>query len=324
MLIRKIWIDASTICQLKCPTCISTNCSTETSFGKGFLSASDFEQVIKMNPSIKEVELSNFGEICLNPELPKIIEIAYKNKIRITALNGINFNHASEELIASFVKYKVYAISISLDGASQKTYKRYRKNGNFDNVINNIKKLNKYKNEFKSNYPKLNWQFVIFGHNEDEIEKAQMYAKKLNMTFKPKLSWDSKISPIKNPAKVEQITGLDCTSREESLEKKSANYMDWACHQLWETPVINWDGKILGCCINSSGDFGHDFFNRGLKNLSKIEKLQQAKRALLGEQKMPPNAPCASCSVYLDRIQKKSRLKRGFIRKAKFFFKALL
>ena len=40
--------------------------------------------------------------------------------------------------------------------------------------------------------------------------------------------------------------------------------MQEICHQLWDAPQINWDGKILGCCRNFWGDFGGNAFTEGL------------------------------------------------------------
>ena len=45
----------------------------------------------------------------------------------------------------AIVDTKMHFIRLSIDGASQETYSRYRVNGNFDRVIENIKRLQAYK-----------------------------------------------------------------------------------------------------------------------------------------------------------------------------------
>ena len=64
-------------------------------------------------------------------------------------------------------------MKVSVDGASEDTYQIYRKGGSFQEVINNIKKINHYKKIYKSKLPKLKWQFIIFGHNEHELPLAK-------------------------------------------------------------------------------------------------------------------------------------------------------
>lgn len=37
-------------------------------------------------------------------------------------------------------------------------------------------------------------------------------------------------------------------------------------------PQINWDGKLLGCCLNFWGDFGGNAFEQGLERILTSEK----------------------------------------------------
>jgi len=66
---KKIRIDASTVCQLRCPSCPTSSNANQPFLGRGFLKLNDFQKILDDNPWISEVELSNFGEIFLNPEL---------------------------------------------------------------------------------------------------------------------------------------------------------------------------------------------------------------------------------------------------------------
>jgi len=55
-------------------------------------------------------------------------------------------------------------MTCSIDGASPETYRAYRVHGNFDAVIENIAKINRLKKAHQSNFPRLHWQFIVFGH----------------------------------------------------------------------------------------------------------------------------------------------------------------
>ena len=126
-------LEASSMCQLKCPLCeTSRGILKDRNIGWGYLKFEDFKKFVDNYPTIKTIELSNNGEIFLNPDLNKIIQYGYEKKINLTALNGCNLNTVKEELIESLVKYKFHDLSISIDGASNETYKIYRQGGSFD------------------------------------------------------------------------------------------------------------------------------------------------------------------------------------------------
>ena len=69
------------------------------------------------------------------------------------------------------------------------------------------------------------------------------------------------------------------------------------CHQLWISPQINWDGKLLGCCINQKDDFGN-VFELGLKECLRGKKYVYAKKMLLGKVGPRKDIPCYDCKYY--------------------------
>ena len=93
------------------------------------------------NPWVSEIELSNWGEIFLNPDIERIIEYAYRRNVALSAWNGANFNHVRDSVLEAMVRYKFRAITCSIDGASGDIYELYRRNGDFGRVIDNLRKL---------------------------------------------------------------------------------------------------------------------------------------------------------------------------------------
>lgn len=287
---KSIRLDASTNCQLKCPSCPTAQGIIQENIGGGFLRFQNFKKLIDENPSVLHVELSNWGEIFLNPDLPEIMAYAYEKSVALTASNGTNLNTVKKETLEALVKYKFRHINCSIDGASQETYSIYRRNGNFTQVIENIKTINDYKALYNSPFPILSWQYVAFGHNEHEIKTAQKLAKSLNMDLKLKLSWDENFSPLKNKSQVE----------EKAIDKSQESRK--FCSQLWHIPQINWDGKILGCCVNHWEDFGNAF-DSNLDNSLNNDKITYARQMLLGKTEAKENIPCTSC-IYYQQMKK--------------------
>jgi hypothetical protein len=190
-------------------------------------------------------------------------------------------------------------MTISIDGASQEIYSLYRVNGNFNTVIENIKKLNYYKQKYNSKFPELLWQYVLMEHNENDVVKAKMMAKELNMRIWFKLTWEAGYVP-KNVKMLKKETGLNFLTEEEAFTNlKSPIYT--FCDQLWTAPQINWDGRLLGCCIVCKYDFGVNVFKVGLKKAINSENYRYAKKMIQGKVGIPEkieNLPCAHCAIF--------------------------
>ena len=311
---KKIRIEASSVCQLRCPSCPTATKATLPTIGKGFLRLRDFRRLLDENAWIKEIELSNYGEIFLNPDLLEIMRYAYEKKVILTADNGVNLNNAKKEVLEGLVKYKFVSMTCSIDGTSRETYAKYRVGGNYDAVISNIEVINNFKKKYRTNYPMLTWQFILFGHNENELLKAKRLAKSLKMNFFSKLSFDSELSPWSEEIAKKQF---GVASREEYKKKHGVDYTQGICHQLWDNPQINWDGKVLGCCRNFWGDFGVNVFDDGLIGALNNEKINYAKGMLLGINEEKDDIPCTTCDIYLTMKTNAKWLERSVITKLK-------
>ncbi len=303
---HRVAIDACSICQLQCTGCYMRKSSHLADIGEGWLSASNFEKFLNNAPYVSSVELSNNGEPFLNPELGEIFLIASKHNVHITIGGGANFNRVDSRVLELIVKTGVRILTIALDGASQKTYAMYRRGGDFDNVIENIRLLNFYKEKFNSEWPKLNWQFVLMQHNQYEVLKAKELASQLQMKISFKLSWEPGFH-AENPKQLTELTGLDCFSREAYMEKKHIPYRMESCLQLFTRPAINWDGRLLGCTNNWRQAYDVNVFKVGLEEALQNCLYQSAKYRLMGNAEDEQNDfPCCYCPYHYFEIRKKT------------------
>ena len=303
LLPKKVRIDASTLCQLNCKSCYMRKNNFGT-LGKGYLKFADFKNFIQNNKFVRNIELSNSGEIFLNPDLLHILKYAFDNNIELEATNGVNFNHVSDEILDALVKYKFKFITFSIDGASQDIYSMYRINGNFDTVVENIKRLNTYKQKYHSQFPMLSWQYILMEHNEGDVIKAKMIAEELQVRIFFKLTWDEGYIP-QNIEMLKRETGLKHLTGEELFNDEGRDHIQ-ICNQLWDSPQINWDGRLLGCCLVYTDDFGVNVFEIGLENAIKSKNYKYAKKMLQGEVGVPSkmkNLPCANCMKYKTMVE---------------------
>lgn len=295
---RSIRLEASSFCQLRCPSCPTTQGLIAENVGSGFLRFEDFRRLLDEAPTLDHIELSNYGEIFLNPEIYWIIRLADARGVKLTANNGVNLNNVKEDVLEALVQYRFHGMTCSIDGASNETYQQYRVRGDYDRVIENIEAINRCKKKYHSPYPYLKWQFVVFGHNEHEIETARVKAAELDMEFYTKLSWDETISPVRDAEKVRKATGNAAASRSEYEQEAGTDYMNHVCNQLWDLPQINWNGDVLGCCINYWGRFGGNAFEDGLAAVVNSPAMRDARAMLTGHAIDRSDLPCNTCFVY--------------------------
>jgi MoaA/NifB/PqqE/SkfB family radical SAM enzyme len=299
-----VTLDLSTACQLKCPSCPTATGAIARSIGAGFVTLADFKRFLDEHPWVSDIELSNWGEVFLNPYLEQILRYAYRRRVVLRIDNGANLDRTSDRVLEALVKYKLRSLSCSIDGASQEVYSVYRVRGNFDRVIAHLRQIDRFKKKYRSPYPALRWQFVAFGHNQHEIGKAREMARELGMDFYLKLSWDdlytTPFSPVTDRSAIERESGLGVADRQAYEAKFGRSYIASTCHQLWLRPRINFDGRLLGCSVNHWDDFGN-VFAEGLEPVLAGEKMRQTKAVLMGLRDAGEGSPCRRCEVYASR-----------------------
>lgn len=133
-------------------------------------------------------------------------------------------------------------------------------------------------------------------------------ADELGMEFELRLNCDPAFSPVRDEALVRKEVGA--ASREEYRRMNGVDYAYSACFQLWDAPQINWDGTMVGCCLNIFTDYGN-VFSDGLLTVLNSDKIQYAREMVSGEKPPGPDIYCASCPLYLDLSSSGKWMKRG-------------
>jgi hypothetical protein len=302
---RRIRLEASSACQLRCPSCPTTTGDTNAVVGKGWLKFDHFRKLLDDNPQLRQVELSNYGEIFVNPQIESILRYAHERGVALSCDNGANLNDVRDDVLEALVKYRLRVMRVSIDGATQPVYEAYRVRGTLETVLANVRRINEFKKLYASPYPAMTWQYVVFGHNEHEVTAARALAAELGMKFFAKLSWDPDFSPVRDPERMMRETGLPAATREEFRQKSGVDYTQSICRQLWLEPQVNWDGKMLGCCRNFWGEFGGNAFTDGLQAAVNSEPMRYARRMLQGAEPPRADIPCTTCDLYKHREHKR-------------------
>ena len=90
-----------------------------------------------------------------------------RNIYTATSSNGHYFNDINCQ---QTVESGLNRLIISIDGTNQESYSKYRIGGDLKKVVEGTKNMVQWKKKLKSRTPFIIWQFVVFRHNEHEVE----------------------------------------------------------------------------------------------------------------------------------------------------------
>ncbi len=248
-------IDPANYCNLSCPLCPTGQ--KRGARKQVTLSMGKFKKVIDcLGPYLIHMDLCNWGEPLLNKKVVDMIK--YAKKFFINVKLDTNINILNESSAQRLIESGLDKIILSIDGASQESYLKYRRGGDFKKAINNLQLLVNKKMELSSITPFIEWQFLVFRHNEHEISIAKKMAEDLGVdeiNFTPpyagSLKWLATIEPFRSKfyeVKGEKVSFKSCPRQE-------------ICNWLWDSVVVNSNGSVSPCCSveNSSDDFFEEF-----------------------------------------------------------------
>ena len=174
-----LWVDPGNICTLRCPLCPTGQ--RDTSRPKGLLKYADFQKLIdEIGDFLITVNFTNWGEPFLNKDIFSMITYCKQKGIPFTRLDS-NLNTFDSNDCESLVVSGLDILSASIDGASQQTYEKYRKGGDFKLAISNLKAISEKRRELGRKKPYLRWQFLVFRHNQHELKTAIKIAKEIGV-----------------------------------------------------------------------------------------------------------------------------------------------
>jgi len=182
--VTHITADFSNYCNLRCYGCShNANIPLPRHNQYTHMSVTMLKNIVSQFPSLVYINITNHGESLINPDFCKLIDICTKYKLCIRADQGFNLNHITNEQIISIINSYFDNMYISIDGASQEVYSIYKVGGNFDKVIENIKRINYFKNLYNNTRLNLIWRYILFDFNLHEVDKASEIARDLGVKF---------------------------------------------------------------------------------------------------------------------------------------------
>jgi MoaA/NifB/PqqE/SkfB family radical SAM enzyme len=333
-------VDPSNVCQLACPGCVhSTSNSSGNSpsnrafqlfdWPNGTLSENRMSALLKRyGPYAIGTVFYSYGEPLLNLNTPNLIRRAKAWLMGTTISTTLSVRRFDAE---AYVESGLDFMGLSIDGATQLVYQRFRRNGDLQLVFDNLRKLVDAKRKLGRRYPVLAWNFLAFEHNAHEIPLAARMARRLGVNIfrvvQPfDVSWDDpEIRPAKLKAGVYGVRRLDSLS----MTNQSTNWNPFpdsvdvdavleayenpwneqatddsppspghTCHWLYKNIVMDATGRIMPCCGAPRPDINLVFgaFDGNGGDPFHSEKYRQARAWFSSDVPASADAPhCTRC-----------------------------
>lgn len=185
-------LDPSDKCQLRCPTCPTgiENESRRRKDGEMTIYRKDRSKLSvelcnslldELGENLFLVMLYNYGEPLLNPHLPELIRAATDREIATELHSNLSLtltDRRIEELLAAGID----RLAASVDGFSQQAYEVHRVGGNIKLVHDNLRRLAVARDRLGLD-TEITYNFLIFKHNEHEIDEARKFALDIGIEF---------------------------------------------------------------------------------------------------------------------------------------------
>lgn len=235
-----VQMDVSTGCPLKCPCCITGISNTTDSPIP--ITAVNIEKIKNRIDGFYKRSIQVFFHMHYEPLLNKDVFDAVKYATSKGLWTGFHTNlipnvtNLSEKIINS----KICNLVVSIDGASQKVYEKYRVGGNVEMVFKKMKEIAVLKKQTKSSFPIITAKFLIFDHNWYEIEDFKTKAME---------NGADEVVYVSAFANGTYATGQSATEIEFNLNtlKWEAYHLPEKCGFIWDDLRIHTDGSLFSC-----------------------------------------------------------------------------
>ena len=176
---KSLQLELTSLCNLRCPLCYTS--SPQSKRLPPFFPLSELKRLFTTLP--KEVQTVNLygkvGEPLLHGEIVAIVHWAHQQfpeaNLRMSTNGTLLRDYIARGLAAS----PLNTLFVAVDGATKKTYGKYRIGGDFKQVRKNIKVFNRMKRAAGKKTPRTFLQFIPMAHNISETKNIVQMARDL-------------------------------------------------------------------------------------------------------------------------------------------------
>lgn len=234
---KKIYIEITNICNLKCEFCIDNNRKKE------YMSIQNFEKIIeKISPYTDYIYLHVKGEPLMHPQLNDILNIAYKYDLKTNiTTNGTLLNTQFDILKNS---KSLRQLNISLHSIEQNVKLNINKFEYIDTVIKCANEINRNNGAYIS--------YRIWDMDDESKDKSYIIS-----ALQDVYNMDDIDIRLKQEGSIKLCDGIyinaDNAFDWPSMQHNIVSY-NGSCYGLKEQIAILVDGTVVPCCLDQQGD----------------------------------------------------------------------
>lgn len=244
-------IEPTAVCNLRCPQCpvgLQTLIRPQ-----GNMEFEEYKNIVDEIADYTWVLLLYFqGESFINPQIIDMINYAYEKKIfTVISTNGTRL--ANPQFARDLAASNLGRLILSVDGATEDTYKIYRQAGHFNRVIKGIRQFTEARKELGKKFPRADLQFIVMRHNEHETKDIKQLGKELGVDrviFKSPQIYDFEHAEETLPQNP-KYRRYEKTNGTYRLKGSYSGY----CKKIWYGSAITWDKTVIPCCFDKDAEF---------------------------------------------------------------------
>lgn len=168
-----LMLEVSNLCDLQCAMCTTFSAINPErtqiikNQQRGFFETQEIAAIKPYLESALQVHAFGYGEPMLHPDFLDILNLLKSYEVMVDFFtNGM---HLTEENCRAIVDSRVAAITISFSGISKGDYENVYIKGNFNTVMDGIRRLAAYKRESRSPYPRIEINSLGFQHHVQHL-----------------------------------------------------------------------------------------------------------------------------------------------------------
>ncbi len=225
----KLTLEPTNVCNLRCPACFTG--LGDVGRVRSMMSIDLYQKLLdELGDTLLVLEFFNWGEPLLHKGLEAMIAAATERGI--ATIVSTNFSIPfSDERAEALVRAGLSVLSVSIDGATQEAYEKYRVRGDLELVLKNCRAVVQAKRRLSVRGPRVYWGYHVFEHNIEDIAHAVELAHDIGMEISVEKGW---------------VVGEEWNP--DGPYKFFANVTPGACNFLWQYAVVNNDGGVASCC----------------------------------------------------------------------------
>lgn len=279
--IQTIHLELSNHCNSFCP-----QCPRYDNFGRlkkeinlNHLTEKNIKNIpVGRMKNLKNIVLcGSLGDPLMNPDIDNIINYFQNQEIRIST----NASLRNEQWWKKLALHKNVTVTFCIDGIDAETHSRYRRNTSYEKIMKNAK-------TFISNNGRAEWQFIVFKHNQHQMDRAkelssQLGFEKIYFTYSNRFDYNNQFPVFVNGERkynLEQSTLAHPTVREATNGKENEFYLKGMLKEKIPEIECQWakakqiylsaNGFVYPCCyigyIEGEPKWDKDIFKKCIKN----------------------------------------------------------